>query len=102
MNTSSNQSAFYLTKDQWLTAFGSTWSLDIFMSYPYIIASILGFILNAYSLVVFQDAEFNTALYKYLRVYCINNMAVCLSGIGNMFFVTKRVFPWSNSFYTQA
>jgi hypothetical protein len=93
---------FFLSKDQWLTIFGSTWSLDMFMSYPYIIASILGFIFNSYSLAVFQDAEFNIDLYKYMRVYCVNNMAVCLFGAGNCFFATKRLLPWSNSYYTSA
>jgi hypothetical protein len=93
---------FYLSEDQWLTMFGSVWSLDIFTFYPYIVAGILGLILNAYSLVIFQDTEFNIPLYKYLRVYCATNMAVCLIGTGNCFSGTKRLFPWSNSYYTGA
>jgi hypothetical protein len=73
------------------------------MSYPFIITGILGFILNTFSLAIFKNtAEFSIPLYKYLRIYCLNNIAVCLFGTCNCFFATKRVFPWSNSYYTNA
>jgi hypothetical protein len=100
--TSGNTPGFYLTEDQWLTITGSTWSLDIFLSYRYMLTSIIGLVSNAYSLAVFQDADFNTDLYKYLRIYCVSNMAVALFATGNCFYNDKRVFPWSNSYSTQA
>jgi hypothetical protein len=101
-NTTTDPTGYYLSEDQWLTAFGSTWILDTFNCYPYIVAAILGFVLNSFSLAVFQDAEFNIALYKYLSVYCLNNMLICLFGSGNVFFSIKRILPWTNSYYPNA
>jgi hypothetical protein len=100
--SNTTEPGIYLTEDQWLTTFGSTLPLDIFMSYPYLITGFLGLVLNAYSFIVFQDAEFKVPLYKCLRVYCINNMIVCLFGSFNCFSNTKRVFSWSNSYLTNA
>jgi hypothetical protein len=103
-NTNDNTTAtgFYLSEDQWLTIFGSTWPLDIFMFYPYLVVGLLGIILNAYSMAVFLDSEFTIDLYKYMRVYCLNNMAFCIFGTCNCFINTKRLFPWTNSYFTNA
>jgi hypothetical protein len=101
-NTTTVPTGYYLSEDEWLTAFGSTWALDTFNFYPYIVAAWLGLALNSFSLAVFQDAEFNIALYKYLRVYCLNNMLICLIGTGNLFFSVRRMLPWTNSYYPNA
>jgi hypothetical protein len=76
---------------------GSTWSLDNFSFYPFVILGLIGLVGNIYSFVVFQSNDFNTPLYKYLRVYVINNMAVCLLGTIHFVFSTFRILTWSNS-----
>jgi hypothetical protein len=73
MNTNniSNNSVVYYTLDELLTSNGSTWYLDYFNMYLVTIVSILGFLLNLFSLVIFLDKEFQTDLYVLLLLYVL-------------------------------
>jgi hypothetical protein len=91
----------YMTMDEVLTLYGSTWALDYLNLYFYTIVSIVGFVLSMFSLVIFQDDEFSLPLYAYLRVYSINNILGSFINIFNFVYSSIRIFEWSNSHEAQ-
>lgn len=101
MNNTTRQE--YASIDELLKSHGSSWILDNFNLYPFLIFSPIGLILNLFSLIIFMDSEFDTQpLYQYLRVYVANNVLMCFIGLFNFTFTTFRIFSWSNAYWTQA
>jgi hypothetical protein len=100
-----NASLNYLsseTLDFLLTTYGSDLYLDNFNLYPFTVISVIGFILNILSYIIFSLSEFkNNKLYSYLRVYSINSVIMFFISIFNFVYNTIRIIPWSNSYWAQ-
>jgi hypothetical protein len=101
MNTSNATLVYYTVDELLINNAGSTWFLDYFNCYGFIIVGSLGFLLNILAFLVFMDAEFSIPLYSYMRMYCINNFLMCFLLIFNFAYVSYRIFPWSNSYWAQ-
>jgi hypothetical protein len=98
-NSSTNSSVYpYLTVDQIQEMLGSTWTLDYFNFYPFVIVGSLGFATNFFSFFVFLHKDLATlALYQYMQVYAISNAVICLLGTFNFLSNSHRIFPWGNA-----
>jgi hypothetical protein len=106
MNTSINNSTInssyqYYTTDEIFLKYGSTWALDVLNLYPYITVSSLGVLLSILALIIFQDSEFNTPLYVYMRVMSAVNILQSSLNIFNFAFTTLRIIPISNTYAAQ-
>jgi hypothetical protein len=98
MNRTNNNTAVYLTVDQIQEMLGSTWALDNFNFYPFVIVGPLGFIGNLFSFAVFLNKDLaSLPFYQYMQVYTVCNAIVCLLGTFNFFSNSHRLFPWGNS-----
>jgi hypothetical protein len=102
MNTSNATLVYYTVDELLINNAGSTWFLDYFNFYPFIVVGSLGSLLNILAFIVFMDAEFSIPLYSYMRMYCINNFLMCFLQIFNFAYVSFRLFPWGNSYWAQA
>lgn len=87
--------------DELLTAFGSTWALDHINIYPFTFFGIVGLFLNLFGLLVFVNSRFQLQLYKYMRVYSLVNALICLFSSFWFINISIRVFPFTNSYWTQ-
>jgi hypothetical protein len=92
----------YLTVDEVLSAFGSTWAMDCLNFYMFTIVSIMGFFMSILSFKVFNQRDFNLALYSYLRVYTVGNMITSFVSIFNFLGNSYQILPWSNGYWPQA
>lgn len=70
--------------------YGSTWTIDSI--YLFIISPIgfIGFILNILSLIVIFKINDNSALYKYLKVYCLISIVICFLAIFTFYVYSPR------------
>jgi hypothetical protein len=101
MNASSNQTTDQpIHLDDLFYAFGQTLLLNGLNFYPFVIFGSFGFILNIFSFIIFQQTEFNTPLYQYLKVYSINSAQVCFFATFVFLANTQVMFEWSNSYWT--
>lgn len=104
MNQTSNEtdeSYYYYNLDEFLTQYGSTYALEAFNFYPFIVVSVLGLILNGLAGYIFSTRAFESKLYVYLRVYCVNNMLMCFLNIFNFTYTIFRALDWTNSYASQ-
>lgn len=82
----SNGTAGYLTVDQILDAMGSYKLLRMTILYGITPVSLIGFVLNLVSLIVYiRIREANVAMYKYLRLHSLASMVICLFGMFTVF-----------------
>lgn len=98
----SDNSQNYYDLEQILIDHGSLLPLDIFNLYPYLLVSVLGFLLSLFSFIVFQSDKFKIPFYEYMRVYTLNGTIACLVSIFNCFNSSIRIVSFSNSFLVQA
>ena len=77
-----------------LLRIGSTWLLDTCYVYIVIPFGTIGISLNIICLIVFQSKLMNNInLYKYLRVFTINSLIICVMGLFTFMPRTPRYFP---------
>lgn len=87
--------------DHLLTAYGSTWALDIVNFYPFIIISTIGLALSVLCFVIYLDPKLDIPLYKYMRVHSVVSAAMCALSIFWFINCAFRVAPFTNSYWTQ-
>jgi hypothetical protein len=77
-----------------LLRIGSTWLLDTCYLYLLIPLCSIGIISNVICLIVFQSKLMkNINLYKYLRIFTINSLIICIMGLLTFLPRTPRYFP---------
>ncbi len=53
--------------------------------------------MNLFSFIIFQNADSDIPLYKYLKIYTLSNMVILASTAVSFITCAYRVFPWTNS-----
>jgi hypothetical protein len=88
--------------DAILNANGQTWINTWIYTVPFAAVGSFGFFANIICFVIFLDAEFNTPLYSYMRIYVCNSTVIAL--VSSLFglFYSSRLNDWSNSYWTWA
>lgn len=93
---------YYYSVDQILNWYGSYLILDELNLYLVTSVSLIGFALNVVSYFILSNRSVfrpSLDLFKYLRVYSVNNAVFCLlTALGFVQF-TYRIFPWTNSYW---
>jgi hypothetical protein len=104
MNASELNSTYeYYTLDYILTHFaGSTWATDNFNFWPFVTIGPIATLLSILAFIVLQDPEFDIDLYKYMRVYTVNNALLTLLITFQWLNCCIRIIPWTNSYMGQA
>ena len=100
MNSSTrNQTiVFYLTKEQWITFFGSSILIDQINLYFLTPLSLIGAVLNLLSFIVFSQKDFSSInLCSYLKILTLNSLAVNLLQSTVFFFTNYRFFEFTNT-----
>ena len=63
-----------------LESVGLYFSIEILYSYLFTSVTLTGIITNIINIYILNQKEFTASLFKYLRIYCVNSLIVCLSG----------------------
>jgi hypothetical protein len=99
MSKDQNFTTIYLSEKQWLNMYGSIKS-DEFAYVMLLPVCLIGLVLNILTLLIFKRNEFkNMIVYKYLRIYTLNSIAICIllstRFIGN----SRQFFEFTNSYW---
>lgn len=97
-NESLNKTVRYPTVSQLLEMIGSYGLVDSLAMYVNTPIAALGSILNLLCIVVYMSNQFQLPLYKYLRVYCYNSLAICLISVFLFVVGSPRLFTPGQSY----
>jgi hypothetical protein len=99
----SSNSTFNLSKEAWLRKVGMTAMSDYLIFYILGGVSLVGVLLNLISIVVLRKKRFDTVqLFKYLRVYVLNSLVLCLVSVFNFVHTTHYLFDFTNTYSARA
>lgn len=99
----SSNSTFNLSKEAWLKKVGMTAMSDYLIFYILGGVSLVGVFLNLISIVILRKKRFETVqLFKYLRVYVLNSLVLCLVSIFNFVHTTHYLFDFTNTYSARA
>ena len=99
---SSNQTSFFLSKEEWLALFGSTKLLDQIILYAQGSLCLVSAFLNVLSFFILNKRVFSTTpLFQYLKVYVINSALLCLALSTTFIGTTYSLFDFTNTYWAR-
>lgn len=88
-----------LSKDDWISLYASTLTLDVLYVYVLTPIAIIAFILNVLAYLIFKKGPFQKGtIFRYLRIYVVNSSIICFFLLTVFIFSAYRIIDITNTY----